>query len=112
MPKKSIKRKMITVVEETFSASDFEGSLKNLKQKTDALIKKYGENAYLNYDKYYSYPYDPEYYPSYEVQISREENDNELEKRLEQEKESQEQIKKRELAELARLQEKYAGEKK
>lgn len=112
MSKKSIKRKVINVVEEVFSAGDFEGSLKSLKEKTDALIKKYGEDAYLNYDKYYSYPYDPEYYPSYEVKISREENDEEMNKRLEQEKETQEKIKKRELDELKRLQEKYAGEKK
>lgn len=107
MSKNKVVRKKINATEEIFSAGDFEGSLKSLKEKVEVLIKKYGEEAYLNYDKYYCQPYDNDYYPSFEVKVNRDETDEEMNKRLEQENLASEQIKKRELAELARLQEKY-----
>ncbi len=103
-------RKVIIVTEETFSASDFEGTLKSLLEKTQELIKKYGEDARLDYDKYFSYPYDNEYYPSYMVQVSRPETDDEMNKRISEEQSQKDKIRQRELAELERLSKKYNNE--
>ncbi len=103
-------RKVITVTEETFSAGDFEGTLKSLLEKTQELIKRYGEDARLDYDKYFSYPYDNDYYPSYMVQVNRPETDEEMQKRITEEQSQKEKIRQRELAELERLSKKYSSE--
>lgn len=107
---KKSNRKKINVTEETFSAGDFEGSLKYVLEKVEAMIEKYGSDARLNYDKYFSYPYDNDYTPSFEVIVSRDETDKEMNKRLEEEQNRADSIKEKELAELARLQKKYIGE--
>lgn len=80
------KKQMVREIKETFSAYEFESSnLKDLKEKVDALIAKYGESAKLNYDKNYYHPYDSEATPSYEVIVSREETDEEFNKRVNEE---------------------------
>jgi hypothetical protein len=111
MAKNQKNRKVVTVTEETFSSGDFEGTLKSLLEKTQELIRKYGENARLDYDKYFSYPYDNDYYPSYMVQVSRPETDEEMNKRVAEEKSQQDKVRQRELAELERLSKKYNAEK-
>lgn len=104
-------KKKITVTAETFSASNFEGNLGDLAQTVENLIKQYGKDAYLNYDKNYYYPYDSESTPSYEVRIVREENDEEYQKRLQEENKYRKEIEERERAEFERLSKKYGAVK-
>lgn len=106
-------KKKITVTAETFSASNFEGNLGDLAQTVENLIKQYGKDAYLNYDKnyYYPYPYDSESTPSYEVRIVREENDEEYQKRLQEENKYRKEIEEREKVEFERLYKKYGAVK-
>ncbi len=104
-------KKKITVTAETFSASNFAGNLGDLAQTVENLIKQYGKDAYLDYDKNYYYPYESEGTPSYEVRIVREENDEEYQKRLQEENKYRKKIEERERAEFERLSKKYGSVK-
>ncbi len=99
--------KNVTETKDVFSPYNFEGSLRDLAQKIDALIAQYGESAYLDYDPNYYYPYDQVPSPSYFVKLERPETPEETQARLEQEAQWQRQREEQERKEFERLKEKF-----
>jgi hypothetical protein len=89
------------------SPYDLEYSLKDLKKKVDEWIAKHGEDAYLNWDRYRHYDYDPEPSPTFYLRREREETNEELAQRLGKEKMIMEQHLARDRAEFERLQKKF-----
>ncbi len=104
-------KKTITETKDIFSPSNFEGTLGDLSQKVEELIKQYGKDARLNYDKYFAYRYDNECTPSFEVLVNRQETDEEYQNRLQEENDYKKKIEEKERAEFERLSQKY-GDKK
>jgi hypothetical protein len=104
-------KKQIKVRETTVSPYDFNRTLKDVKGHIDFLIASYGEDAELEWDGNFHYDYDSSPSPHFEVNIRREENDTEYNKRLQDEAERKVTIEKREAAEFARLQKKFMEKK-
>lgn len=93
------------------SPYEIEGNLKDLRDRVDQWIEDHGENASLDWDAYFHHDYDPSPSPRFNIVRDREETDEEYEKRLVKEKLEKTIQEARELAELERLQKKFAGKK-
>jgi hypothetical protein len=101
------KREIITVKAHTFSPSTFEGTLESVLKEVKDLIKEYGKDARLDYNKYFHYEYDNEASPRYEVLVCREETDEEYNTRVAVEKGLDLDRETRERAEFERLSKKF-----
>ncbi len=102
-------KKVITVVAYSFSPSNFEGTLESIQKEIETLIKEYGKDARLDYNKYFYYPYEREASPQYEVMINREETDEEYETRIGKEQAMAVEREAREKAEFERLSKKFGA---
>jgi hypothetical protein len=93
------------------SPYELEGTLVNLQAQIQQWIDKHGPTARLDWDAYFQHVYDPNPSPRFNLVRDREENDKEYTKRLAREKIEMAAQDARELAELERLQKKFAGNK-
>jgi hypothetical protein len=103
------KRKIITVKVGYSSTYEFEGSLKDVAERIQELIKEHGPEAWLDYNPHYYYDYDNEPSPRYEIYIKREETDAEVKQRLMQEAEEKRKREETERKEFERLSKKFGG---
>jgi hypothetical protein len=75
------------------------------------LKARHGPDCYIEWDAWFSYPYESGNSPRYFLKRKRPENDTEYEARMAAEKIAKEEKKQRELAELERLQKLYGKAK-
>jgi hypothetical protein len=101
------KPKIITAKVGYSSTYEFEGSLKDVAERIQELIKEHGPEAWLDYNPHYYYDYDNEPSPRYEIYIKREETDDEVKLRRLTEAEEKRKRDEREKKEFERLAKKY-----
>lgn len=100
-------RKFIEQYGEEISPYDWDTTLKRVREQIDNLIEQYGEDARLDWDEHYRYPYDDHTSPRYTVVIDRFETDEEMAEREAKEDAQRKQQEARELKEYERLQAKF-----
>lgn len=105
-PKNPPKRKITDTMTEV-SPYDLEYSLADLQSRVAEWILKYGPSARLDWDPYFQHAYDPSPSPRFYIKVDREETDDELNARLEQEEAQRAAREARERAEFERLSEKF-----
>ena len=102
--------KRITIIEEIDQISPHELDGKTFEQLCEYMKSQkahYGDDAYIDWDAWFSFPYDSERSPRYIVKRKRLENDEEYNKRIEKEKKDADAKKAKDLAELERLKKLY-----
>lgn len=102
-----ISKKIITTDVDTISPYELASTLNNLKEQIDRWIASYGPDARLNYDRNGSDPYSDS--PEFQIQVQREETDEEYEKRIRDEKEWIDSRDKHDRKEFERLQKKFGA---
>lgn len=105
------KKKVISVMLTDVSPYELEGTLGEVQATINRWITEHGIDSRLNWDPDYWPQYNDSPSPRYEIKINREETDEEFDKRIKHEALQQSQQEARELAELERLQKKFAGKK-
>ncbi len=105
------KKKIITVDVEDVSPYSIATNLADVKAFFDSLLEKYGPDARIEWDPNFHYDYDVNPTPRFYVQVRREENDEEFQKRSEIEDKYRIEQERRDLAEFERLQRVF-GQKK
>jgi hypothetical protein len=106
-PKRKIVREQLTDV----SPYDLDGTLADMLDRVNQWIEDYGVNARLDWDAHFHHDYDSNPSPRFNIVRDREENDEEYNRRIAKEKLDKQIGEARELAELERLQKKFAGKK-
>jgi hypothetical protein len=96
-------RKIITATVGEVSPYDLDTTLGNAKAHLEQLIVTYGVDARLDWDSNFYYPYDEKPSPRYHIRVNRPETDDEMAKRLAEEKTWKEAQAARDLAEFQRL---------
>ena len=91
------------------SPYDFEGTLGQLRDRIEGSIREHGENARLDWQPTFYYPYDNEPSPRFEILVEQEETDEEYEKRMEKSRADNAVREARERAEFERLAKKYGA---
>ena len=104
------KKKIITENVEDIPPYEMEGTLANLRDKINSLIDLYGPTARLEWNPNFYHAYDRDPSPRFDIQRTREETDEEYEKRTRLEKEDKQAREARDRAEFERLK-KVLGEK-
>lgn len=94
---------------EEISIWEFEGNLSTILERVQDLIKKYGPEARVDYNKNFYYEYDNEPSPRFELYVEREETDAELKLRVLQTAEHIRRHEEAEKAEFERLQAKFGA---
>ena len=84
--KKQGKIKVYKTVDD-FSPYEVEGTTGGLLELATRLIEKYGPDANIDYDKYFTYPYEQNPSPRFNIIVTREETDEEYAARLQTEAE-------------------------
>ena len=100
-------KKIITDTLFDVSPYELEGQLSKVKEYIEDLIKRYGDDAFLAWDPWHSYPYDSERSPRYDLKKEREETDDEYKDRLDKERIHRSVVEARELEQLKTLIKKY-----
>ncbi len=95
--------KMINSAVDTFSPSEFEGTLAELAIRVKDLIVEHGPTAKLDFDSEYYEPYDTTPRPRYSVIVCRPETDHEMKNRIAQEQAYNEARLERDRKEFERL---------
>lgn len=77
-----------TVVDhlDVISPYSFEGDLLSVIKTLNDFVARYGEKAYIDWDPYNHYRYDHDPSPIYNIYRKRDETDEEMNKRLDEEK--------------------------
>jgi hypothetical protein len=107
---KKVKRKIWETVDE-FSAGYLGGSLESAVEYLQELQAKYGPTVDLFYNKDYYYSYDNSPTPMYIVKITREETDEEYDKRMAEERARETAAAEQERKEFERLKVKFGSGK-
>lgn len=107
------KQKKRTVREHLGDVSPYEleMTLADLRGRINDWIDLYGPTARLDWDAHFQHEYDPNPSPRFNIVRDREETDEEYDRRVAKEKVDRQALEARELAELERLQKKFAGKK-
>jgi hypothetical protein len=105
-------KKVITDTSNHFSPSDFEGMLTDARDRIRDLINDYGPSARLYFDRDFHYDYDSNPSPQFFIHFSRDETNEEFEKRVKEEEQKKAAIEAREFAEYQRLQKKFGSKGK
>jgi hypothetical protein len=86
---------------------EFEGTLGNLLEKIEGLIKEYGKDQVLDWDQWNYQPYEDDPSPTYRITTYRKETPEEYSARRQKEKEQQEGLESFERSEFERLAKKF-----
>jgi hypothetical protein len=103
------KKKIITVSVSEVSPYEFEGTLVDLRNQLYAWIDLYGPTARISWDPDHWPQYNDSPSPQYDIMVSREETDEEYNKRIKEEAVQKSVQEERDRKEFERLAKKFGG---